>query len=291
MMSATSDRTNRSPGVVPAVARGLWLAVVIVLGVPALVSAFAQPPALGREADGLTVASRDAATTRDESEAKRAAAATVDRLRARFRETLDFAPIVDEMFVDGASRRDAILAGFTGDVRLFGGDAKLAKSLDDYDVRRGYVAFLNVSFLGEAYSLATSEPGEGGEIPPVVEREMLASPYFRVLLVEEDGTLPALESREDVLRWIADMEAIAGAYRRVVSTHTFDSPTYVANRARLEADPDRVDLLHSDRDSGYVDFGVPEGETVCEVNRDGVWYSLVEQDGVMKVLAVEIETD
>ena len=280
MTSATHNRQDRRRGRASAVLRGLWLAVVVVIGLPALVAAFAQPPALARERDPKI----------GEAEA------TVDRLEARFRETLDFAPIVDEMFVTGDGRRSALEAGFGSYVEPFGGDADLAAMLDEAEKRRGYVAFLNIVYLGSTYSLATAVPNAAGEtdeveIPPAIAREMLASPYFRPLVGDDEVEPIPLRSRGDFLRWVADAEAIAGAYRHLVTTHTFDSPLYVANRERFDAEPDPSIVTRSDRDSGYLKFGVPEGETVYEVERDGVWYSLVERDGAMKVLAIAVGGD
>jgi hypothetical protein len=287
-MSATPHRHGTRAA---AVLRALWLAVVVAVGLPALVSAFAQPPAFGRER-AAAAPLRDVDDARDREERYAESAAVVARLRARFRETLDFAPLMDEFFVADVGRRNASARGESSYLKVFGATDELCSSLDEAELRRGYVAFLNILFLGEASLLANMPPEpDDPEIPPSVAREMLSSTYFRVLVTDGDeADLPRLATHDDFLRWAEDAEAIAAAYRRVVTPATFDDPIYLENRAKLDT---RAQILaaRSDADSGYIKFGVPEGDTVYEVYRLGVWYSLVEENGELKVLTIAVGDD
>jgi hypothetical protein len=264
--------------------RGLWLAAVVAVGLPSLVSAFARQPALGLPSDEDAAA--PAAVAWEDRWRRDAAADLADRARARFRETLDFEPLMDEFFVEGVGRRNSAAGLFGGTLRESEVAPELVAALDEADLRRGYVAMLNFTHLHSAYALAESLEGEGGgEFPPAVAAEIAASPCLRAML-DDDGAAPRIETRDDYLRLVAELESVGDAYRRLVTAGTFDSPAYAANLARLD-EADAVLDVASDGDTGYTDFGVAEGARVYEVRRDAVhWYSVVEEGGSFRIVTV-----
>lgn len=276
---------------------GLWLAAVVTTGLPTLVSAFAQQPELG-----LPVAEDAPAppTTQWEDRwEKDAAAVLADRLRARFRETLDFEPLIDEFFVADVGRRNASAGYFKEILGECNVAPELVAQLDEADLRRGYVACLNIGHLHTAYMLGTNDLGDespegDGDVPPAVAREFAASPYLRALLDEGGGETwaPRIETRDDYLRLVSDMESVCAAYRRLVTSQTFDSPTYAANRESFRADEAEVSDVVNDEDSGYSKFGVAAGARVFEVRRDGMlWYSAVDENGSYRIVTVSLGGD
>lgn len=266
---------TKQTGVASRVLSGLWRGAVLVVGLPALVTAFSQPPAIGQASDGIAAPAETETRRALPDEARsREALEVAKRLRAGFRETLDFGPLMNEYFVSGVARH-SIATGIFDDWRLRDG---LLESLPDEDLDRGYVAYMNVAHMLTAYVLQDSRKG-ADDIPPQVAQELVAMRYFRDLIGEEavDGRI---ETREDFLEWISECERAAAVYRTAMEPVT----------TGLD-DTCQVFTTASDEDTGYPKLGVPAGQPVYEVQFRDFCYSVADDRGTLRVVAIELGHD
>ncbi len=259
-------------GVASRVLSGLWRGAVLVVGLPALVTAFSQPPAIGQASDGVAPPA-EAETRRALPDATRSkeAAEVATRLRARFRETLDFAPLMDDFMVSDVARRSLATEIFD-DWRMKDG---LLESLPDDEIAQGYVAYMNLAHMITAYISRSAREG-ADHIPPQVAEEMAATRYFRSLIGEE-GHTPRIETRDDFLEWVGECERAGAAYR-----------TAMEPEPRGLTDECEVFTNESDEDTGYLKLGVPAGQPVYEVQFFDFCYSIVDDHGTLRVVAIEL---
>jgi hypothetical protein len=267
--------------------RTLWIGVVVAVGLSALVPTCGRPPAYGAT---LAPGGRpsDVAASVD----------LVDRLRARFQETLDFAPLVDEFFVDGVGVRNANAGSFAEALAACGVASELVERLDEADARRAFIAYMNVAHLALAFSVAAhdarSDVADDAVVPPAVAQRMYGSRVLRRLLNDDDAERdapPMVLTHEEFLALVDDLEAVADGYRRLVSARTFEEPRYVANLEAFGLAREGVDVSTSDASSGYPRFGIASGARVVEVAREMFWYDVILEDGAPKILTVQIAGD
>jgi glyoxylase-like metal-dependent hydrolase (beta-lactamase superfamily II) len=261
--------------------RALWVAVVIAVGGPSLVASLVRPPGVEaqsywREAGTVAVHVTDAE-----------AAGLADRVRRQFRSTLDFGPLVDRFFVADAGQRN-LREGPTGEwLEAHGARRAVLEQLDEAASRRAFVAYLNLTHLHAAHVLGTHRLAEVADAtaidvataPDEAARAMAASRFY--------GGGLRIDSNDDVAAFLADTEAVCAAYRRALAARPGDTPIAAANREAVAAGERIVYTTRADRDSGYLEFGVPEGSAVREVRRDGLlWYSVVRESGSPRIVTV-----
>src|SRR5215475_8185594 len=97
-----------------------------------------------------------------------------DRFIKRFRETLDFGAVFDEMFVVDAIQR-LRKTGFFESMNI---SQQLIESLDNAMLKRTYKAFMNYYYLKAAYDLGV---GDGSSAPPEIDTVIRTSKFYDLL--------------------------------------------------------------------------------------------------------------
>ena len=207
-----------------------------------------------------------------------------DRFVSRFRETLDFGLVFDEMSVSNSVRRMRE-AKFFESMYL---SAKLVDSVDDATLRRAYKAFMNVYYLKTAYDISI-RPIAGNEqkgdpsLPQEIASAMSSSKYLSVLLDEGVKDAPYATTRKELRQFIGDFNRVAALYRKHLPRDFFNSETYKANVKVINKEGGRVQI----RD-GYESLGVGKETKVYEVDTDIFTFFFIEKNGQIKVLTLGI---
>lgn len=250
--------------------RAIWLAAVLVIGLLTLISVLSQRPAHGADLQRAATPARSDGIAR--------AVAEADRLTARFDETLDFDPLLDEFFLGDAIDRNRRAGFFASHLDV---DPALVEQLDERSLRRAYSALMGALHLQSAHTLGSvrldTEEEDEASIPEEVERRLEA--------IEERGPI---DTHEEFFEMVTELEEVVRLYRARVTPATVASPLYAANRETMASWDRRTAVETSDAESGYLEYGVPEGTEVYEVFSGVFWYSFVETPGGLKVVAVGI---
>jgi hypothetical protein len=231
--------------------------------------ATARPPA---EARG----GKEKATAVSRSQpAVRRAEAAANRFIKRFRETLDFGLVFDEMFVSDAVQR-LRNAGFFRGINI---SERLVQNLDEAALERTYKAFMNYYYLKAAYDLGVGKE-EGA--PPEVAAALRASKFHNLLSDEGSGDSPTITTRHELEEYVADLNNIAALYRQQLPQNVFDSATYKTSLKAINKDKHSQVRVRN----GYEDFGIKEGTKVYTLEQDIFIFFLVEENGELKVLTL-----
>ena len=264
------------------IVRAAWVAVVVAVGGPVLVDSVARPQAA---AAALGQWRQVEATVRPVSDAE--AAGLADRLRREFGETLDLAPLVGRYFVADVGRRNMRDGAVREWLAGYGASAVLLARLDEPTARRAFVAYVNLAHLQTAQTLGArrledvADPTaiDPASAPPEVVRALAATRFYI--------GAASIATRDDLVAFLAEAETIAAAYRAAATPRAAETAVYAANRAALAAAERVVHTTPADRDSGYLELGVPEGISIREVRRDGLlWYSVVREGGRPRIVTV-----
>jgi hypothetical protein len=204
------------------------------------------------------------------------------RFITRFRETLDFGLVFDEMSASNAVGRMR-KAKFFESMNL---GAKLLDSVDDAALRGAYKAVMNVYYLQAAYnlsirSLAGNEHKGDPPLPPEITSAMRSSRYLSVLLEEGAKDAPFATTREELEQFVGDFTRVAALYKKHLPPDFFNSETYKANVEAINKEGESVQI----RD-GYDTMGVRKGTKVYEVDKDIFTFLFVEENGQIKVLTL-----
>ncbi len=249
----------------------------IALSVLALASAVNAPScAAARQSAPSSQASqrgKEKATAMSPQEARRIEEAA-DRFVRRFRETLDFGAVFDEMFVADAVQR-LRKAGFFRSMNI---SPQLVERLDDATLERTYKAFMSYYYLKAAYDLGV---GKGESTPPEVAAVIKASKFSNLLSDEGSGDA-IITTREEVEQFVADLNNIAALYKKHLPQSVFDSTTYKASLTAINKDKHSQVKVRN----GYEDFGVEEGTKVYAVEQDIFIFFFIEENGKLKVLTL-----
>ncbi len=199
-----------------------------------------------------------------------------DRFVQRFRETLDFGLVFDEMFVSDAVQR-LRKAGFFQGMNI---SPQLIEQLDDGTLERAYKAFMNFYYLNGVYDLSVGKESP----PPEVAAAIKASRFYNLLSVEGSEAQLTITTQEELKQFIADLNNVAALYRQQLSRDVFDSPTYKASLKAINKEGRRALQVKN----GYEDFGVKENVKVYGVEQDLFIFFFVEENSELKVLTLGI---
>jgi hypothetical protein len=195
-----------------------------------------------------------------------------DRFIGRFRETLDFGVLFDEMFVADAIQR-LRKASFFQNMNL---SPQLVERLDDATLKRTYKAFMNYYYLKAVYDLGV---GKDESTPPEVAAVIKASKFSNLFSDEGSGDA-TITTQEELEQFVTDLNDIAASYKNHLAQNVFDFPTYKASLKTLNIEGRRVLRIKN----GYEDFGVREGTKVYAVEQDIFIIFFVEENAELKVL-------
>jgi hypothetical protein len=211
---------------------------------------------------------------------------TAESFVRRFRETLDFGLVFDEM---AASNAIQILrkGGFFTTIGI---SPQLVAQLNDATLRRLYKAYMNEYYQRFAYDLSIeplSGPSQGGSLPPPPEvtAAIEASKYRPLLSAGWSGDIPTLTTPKEVEEYIAGLDTIAGLYRARLTKGVFDSQEYKTAVGRVNKFRD-VDFSIK---QGLPDLGVRENTKIYVLEKDMFIFFFVAENGVLKVLTFSIE--
>jgi hypothetical protein len=199
-----------------------------------------------------------------------------DRFIKRFRETLDFGKVFDEMFVSDAVQR-LRSAGFFRGINI---SDQLVQNLDEAALKRIYAAFMSFYYLKAVYDLGV---GKDEDVPPEVAAALRASKFHNLLSNEGSGDSPTITTRQELEEYVADLNNIAALYRRHLTSDVFDSPAYKAGLKAINKQ--RTTLQTRDGDES---LGVGKGTKVYAVEKDIFTFFFIEENGQMKVLTLGI---
>jgi hypothetical protein len=198
-----------------------------------------------------------------------------DRFIKRFRETLEFGIVFDEMFVSDAVQRLRNVGFFQG-INI---SEQLVQNLDETALKRTYKAFMSYYYLKAAYDLGVGK--DEGE-PPEVVAALRASKFHNLLSDEGSGDSPTITTRQELEEYVADLNNIAALYRQQLPQNVFDSPTYKARLTAIKKDKRSQVRIRN----GYEDYGIKEGVKVYEVEQDIFIFFFVEKNGELKVITL-----
>ena|SRR5215204_1381759 len=203
-------------------------------------------------------------------DAKRRASAVADRFLIRFRETLDFGTVFDEMGSSNALLGLRSTKFFEG----FQFDPDLLHRTDDASLGRAYKAMMNVYYLGMLYSISKCTGEQEPKIPEDIEAALKASKF-------SDATIKTAQEMEE---YISLNNQLAALYKKHLSRDVFESAAYGKKFARIEKQREKDHVAFNN----YEDFGVPKGYPVYLAQRDFFSIALVEEAGEMKVIRLGI---
>ncbi len=272
-------------------ATSVWICAVVITGMPALVPAFLQAPV--HAAEPLGYQSRPGPNASDDR--RGSAVDLVTRIRAEFSSTLDFAPLVDELFVDDCGTRNARAGDYATFLSQLGVEQSLVSELDERELRRGLVAFLNFEHAQMRYMLSIQDLASEDEadrgMPAGVAAAMEASRYLQPLAAEPaDRRATKVGDAERFNALVDELDEVCRLYREILTPFNANMRhRYDANQHILSRQTDNVVEAISSVDTGYPTFGVSAGTVVIEVCRDGLlWYDVVDERGRPKILTVAI---
>lgn len=194
-----------------------------------------------------------------------------DRFIKRFRQTLDFGTVFDEMFVQDAIRR--LRTGqFFSSINL---TPQLIESLDDQELERVYKAFMNSYYLRAVYDLGV---GKNNTPPPDVEAVVKASKFANLLSNEGSGDA-MIATRQEFEDFVREMTNIAGLYKAHLTPKVFASAAYKTRVRALYKSGGQVAIT-----DGLEDFGVAKGTKVYQLDKDLFQFFFIEENGQFKVL-------
>lgn len=197
-----------------------------------------------------------------------------DRFIRRFRETLDFGTVFDEMFVSDAIQR----LRKTGFFRGVNVSQQLVEQLDDATLERVYKAVMNFYYLNGVYDLSVGKESA----PPEVTAALRSSKYLSTLADEEGGEPPTITTRQELEQYVADLNNVAALYKQRLPSDVFTSPAYKASLKAINKDKRSPVRIRN----GYEDFGIKEGTKVYAVEQDIFIFFFVEESGELKVLTL-----
>jgi hypothetical protein len=204
-----------------------------------------------------------------------------DRFVKRFRKTLDFGSVFDEMSVSNVVQRMRE-ARFFEYINL---GAKLVDSVDDPTLKRAYKALMNFYYLKTAYDLSI-RPIAGNEqkgdppLPQEIISALSSSRYLSVLLFEGAKDAPYATTKEELEQFVADFERVAALYKKHLSPNFFNSATYKTNVRAINKDE------HVQIRVGDEGLGVEKGTKVYEVTKDIFTFFFLDENGQLKVLTL-----
>jgi hypothetical protein len=197
-----------------------------------------------------------------------------DRFIERFRETLNFGVVFDEMFVDDAIQRLRKAKFFRG-MHI---DRRLEK-LDDLVLTRTYKAFMNYYYLKAVYDLGVRK---GQDPPPEVTTVIRTSKFSDLLSDEGSGDSPVVTTQQDLDQFVADLDKIAASYKKHLPPDFFKTRTYKENLKLINKPEDTFPRIHD----GHETLGVAKGTKVYEIEQDVFTFFFIDKNGELKVLAL-----
>ena len=293
----TTERTNQQPRrdlrhYALKLAHALWIATVLVGGLPILLSASAQSPLAtpaGKRATLVRALVPKAAEAAPDAEAGPEAA----RFRRRFEQTLDVGVLLDEAFVPNVVRRNRAAGFFESAFAGLRVDPALFARLGDAELERAYVATLNLTLLFGLDALAHHPldaevgPWDREAIPPEIVAALSASPHLRALLDEDRAPEERISTREEFERLVADMERVAEIYRARLSPGTFERRVYVRNLELLAAKHPSTETRVGDHEP----YGVASDEAVYLASDGVISCTFVDVGGSLRLISVQLTGD
>jgi hypothetical protein len=197
-----------------------------------------------------------------------------NRFIKRFRETLDFGKVFDEMFVSDAVQRLRKVGFFRG-INI---GEQVVQNLDDAALKQTYTAFMSYYYMKAVYDLGV---GRDEDVPPEVAAALRASKFHNLISNEGSGDSPTITTRQELEEYIADLNNIASLYRGHVSPNVFDSPAYKMGLKAINRSRDTLQTRDGDES-----LGVKKGTKVYAVDKDIFTLFFIEESGQIKVLAL-----
>ena len=195
------------------------------------------------------------------------------RFIRRFRETLDFGIVFDEMFVSDAVQRLRNVGFFRG-VNI---SEQLVQNLDEAALKRTYKAYMSFYYLKAVYDLGV---GKDDAPPPEVAAALRASKFHNLISDEGSGASPTITTRQELAEYVADLSSIASLYRGHLSQNVFDSTAY---KTGLKAINKSGTLQTRDGDEGLE---VKKGTKVYVMDKDIFTFFFIAEHGQIKVLTL-----
>lgn len=204
----------------------------------------------------------------EEARVQRAA----DRFIKRFRQTLDFGTVFDEMFVQDAMR-PLRKAEFFQSMNLA---PQLIDSLEDPELERFYKAILNYFYLRAVYDLAV---GKDDKPPPNVDEAAKVSKFRNVFSDKGSGDA-IIATRQEFDDFIKELANIAALYKRHLTPKVFASTAYKSSVEPGDNQVQITDFLEG--------FGVAKGTKVYHLDKDIFQFYFMEEKGQFKVVYLSL---
>jgi hypothetical protein len=203
------------------------------------------------------------ATKQEEARVQQAA----NRFIKRFRKTLDFSTVFDELFA-----RDAVrYLRRTEFLTMINLTPQLIDTLDDADLKRAYKAFMNCFYLRAFYDFGV---GKDDKTPPDVEAVVKVSKFSNLLSDEGSGDT-LITTRQEFEDFVKELTRLAALYKRHLTPKVFASAAY----------KDRVDSdSYFQVSDGSEHFGIAKGTKIYRLDKDLFKFFFIEEKGQMKVL-------
>lgn len=269
------------------------ITVVLVLSLGVCMTSQRQQAGLVRHMDSEASVLQSASDQSAQGENPRVNAEEKKRLRRaeeaagrfvqRWHETLDLHVLFEEMYVSNAEQRRHNARLFYAAYKFMsqsGYDPAVAKEVDDSVMLAGFMAFWNMTYLAQEYTLAFRRRGSGTFIPPAEVKEAMKG-LLKTKFNEKEITLAPVQA------FIANADAVSSAWRKYLSRNVFDSPLYQANLKRHQKDEGEDDpprIMH-----GFADYDVGKNVEVYVIHRGIFEFFFVEEQGRLKVLTLGFE--
>lgn len=204
------------------------------------------------------------------------ASEAADRFLMRFRESLDFGTVFDEM----GSPKAMVGLRNTGFFEEFQFNPDLTHRLDDASLRRAYKAMMNVYYLGMLYNISKCDGGKAPELPKDIKALLKESTFTGA--EDTDDSRSKINTTQDLEEYVSLNETLAILYKKHLPPGAFETPAYKKKFARLDRQREKDHVAFSN----YESFGIPKGSPIYLAQRDFFSIVLVAEAGETKVIRV-----
>lgn len=258
----------------------MFIRIIMTIVLVALPSFFPLNPDLIFKADEyrLHQNKKDVITTPEQIEKLHQAEIAADHFVKRWRETLDMNILFEELYVTDPDRRKRNILLYCGKCLEESG------KIDDDTLKRAFLGFWNMYYLGWEYSLAFDKP-EKDEPPAPPGIGAIEKMFAKINKTYGENGPQQGQIKEHTLALIGAFETASDLYRQHLPKGWFKSLRYKRNYQREYAKEDRSKVLDGD----LSNFPTKPGEVVYLVQRGTFELYFVEEAGRFKVLTIGYE--